>query len=321
MRPSALRRLSMWDNPTFEHNPMLRYWKRMVNSTGTTLSSQSIPRHIHGYLEGVNPRTEAMLRWFPYKQELTVNSRYVPTFKDVLYAHYFPQEFNDDERVKYTAIKTGRSEVEIAEEIYLMRKIKLITAQLLRNKLHNSPFRIPEGADFSEIERRYSLGIIQVARAMGTSMYSTDTYEPLIMYSPYFDFGDCVDLIIHKQLRTSQQYLLCDIVVHKGISCSRLPHVKEDPKEPLKDLEPCLLQFIKLRLAVLCLMAKQEHYVVDHIFDPNHRYGGCLIHLFPSPLDHEVIDNEVEHIEVDTELATKWMKHYYDHYIAPRRVE
>lgn len=289
-----------------------------MTQTGTTLSSQSIPRHIHGYLEGSNPRTESLVRWYPYKQQLTVNGAYVPTFHDVLYSHYFPREMNDDERVKYAALRSGRSELEVAEEMFLMRKIKLFTAQLLRNKLRSRPLRMPDGVEYSGIERRYTLGISKVAQAMGMSMYSTQSYEPLIMYSPYLKFGDCIDLVVTKQLRTSQQYLLCDIVVHKGIAKSRLPQVQENPAPPLDHLEPCLYEFIKLRLAVFSLIAKQEHYVVDHQYDTGHRYGGCLIHLFPSPLDPEIIDHEVQHIEVDLNLAQAWMKHYHDNYISPR---
>ncbi|EPY30876.1 hypothetical protein STCU_03827 [Strigomonas culicis] len=319
MRSSASLRMSMWDSPFFEHNPLTRYWKKMMNQSGTSLTSQSIPRHIHGYLEGSNPRTEALLRWFPYKEEMTVNGRAVPTFKDVLYSYYFPREFTDDERVKYISIKREERSWRLRMRSFLMRKIKLFTAQLLRNKLRSRPLRMPEGMDYSGIERRYTLGISKVAQAMGMSMYSTQTYEPLIMYSPTLDLGDCADLVVTKQLRTSQQYLLCDIVVHRGIPRARLPNVRADPKPPLQDLEPCLYQFMKLRLAVLCQIAKQEQYVVDHQFDSGHRYGGCVIHLFPSPLDPEIIDHEVEHIEVDLELARTWMKHYYDHYIAPRK--
>ncbi|EPY39161.1 hypothetical protein AGDE_04768 [Angomonas deanei] len=197
--------------------------------------------------------------------------------------------------------------------------MKLFCAQLLRNKLRSRPLRMPEGVEYSGIERRYTLGVSKVAQAMGMSMYSTQTYEPLIVYSPNLNLGDCVDLVVTKQLRTAQQYLMCDVVVHKGIPRSRLTNVRSSPKEPLQDVEPCLFQYIKLRLAVMCLVAKQEHYVVDHQFDGDHRYGGCLIHLFPSPLNPEMIDHEVEHIEVDLELASTWMKHYYDHYILPRK--
>lgn len=306
---------SMWDSPMFEHNPLTRYWKKMMTQTGTTLTSQSIPRHIHGYLEGTNPRTEGLLRWFPYKEQMTVNGSYVPTFRDVLHTHYFPWELCDDERVKYVAIKTGRSELEIADEIFRMRKIKLFTAQLLRNKLRSRPLRMPDGVDYSGIERRYTLGISKVAQAMGMSMYSTQSYEPLIVYDPYLRFGDCIDLIVTKQLRTSQQYLLCDVLVHRGISRSRLPQVQDTPKPPLENLEPCMYEYIKLRLGVFALIAKQEHYVVDHQYDSGHRYGGCMIHLFPSPLDPEIIDHEVQHIELDLSLAKSWMKHYYDHYV------
>ncbi|EPY29995.1 hypothetical protein AGDE_09665 [Angomonas deanei] len=258
MRRTACSRMSMWDSPGFEHNPLTSYWKKMMKTSGASLTSQSIPRHIHGYLEGSNPRTESHIRWFPYKEQMTVDGKYVPTFKDVLYSYYFPQELNDDERVKYASIKTGRSELEIAEEIFLMRKMKLFCAQLLRNKLRSRPLRMPEGVEYSGIERRYTLGVSKVAQAMGMSMYSTQTYEPLIVYSPNLNLGDCVDLVVTKQLRTAQQYLMCDVVVHKGIPRSRLTNVRSSPKEPLQDVEPCLFQYIKLRLAVMCLVAKQN---------------------------------------------------------------
>ncbi|RNC50877.1 hypothetical protein TcCL_ESM12062 [Trypanosoma cruzi] len=311
--------MSMWDSPAFEHNPLSRYWKRMMKQNGETLTAQSIPRHIHGYIEASCPRTEGLVRWFPYKKEITVDGRYVPTISDAIYSYYFPRELNDDERVKYVAIKTGRSELEVAEEVFLMRKMKLFVAQLLRNKLRSRPLRMPEGVDYSGIERRYTLGISRVAQAMGMSMYGTQSYDPVIVYSPYCDIGDCIDCICTKQLRTATQYLLCEVAVHRGIARSRMTDVTSEPKEPLSHVEPCLFEFIKLRLAILALVAKQEHYVVDHLFDGGHRYGGCLIHLFPSPLDPEIIDHEVNHIELDLDLAQKWMKHYYDHYVAPRR--
>ncbi|KAH9580100.1 hypothetical protein LSM04_008068 [Trypanosoma melophagium] len=319
MHLSRCNRMSIWDSPVFEHNPLTRYWKRMMNKSGETLSSQSIPRHIHGYVEATNPRTESLVRWFPYKKEMTVDGRYVPTMADVIYTHYFPRELSDDERVKYISLKTGRSEVEVAEELFLMRKMKLFVAQLLRNKLRSRPLRMPQGVEYTGIERRYTLGISKVAQAMGMSMYSTKSYDPTIVYSPYYDIGDCVDCICTKQLRTSLQYLFCEIALHRGIARSRLTDVIGDPKEPLQHLEPCLYEFIKLRLAVLALISKQEHYVVDHQFDGGHRYGGCLIHLFPSPLDPELIEHEVEHIELDLDLAQRWLKHYYDNYVVPRR--
>ncbi|AAZ12028.1 hypothetical protein, conserved [Trypanosoma brucei gambiense DAL972] len=319
MRSSPRLAMSMWDNPAFEHNPLTRYWKRMMKRSGETLTSHSIPRHIHGYIESSNPRTECLVRWFPYKQQMTVDGRYVPTLGDIIYTHYFPKQLDDDQRVKYVALKTNRSELEVAEELFLMRKMKLFVSQLLRNKLQNRPLRMPDGVDYSGIERRYTLGIAKVAQAMGMSMYRSQSYDPTVVYSPYLDFGDCIDCVCTKQLRTSSQYLLCEVAVHRGIARSRLTDVTEDPKEPLSHLEPSLYEFVKLRLGILAVAAKQEHYVVDHMFDGGHRYGGCLIHLFPSPLDPEIIDHEVEHIELDLDLARRWMKHYYDHYVAPRR--
>ncbi|RNF11352.1 hypothetical protein TraAM80_00989, partial [Trypanosoma rangeli] len=154
---------------------------------------------------------------------------------------------------------------------------------------------------------------------MGMSMYSTQSYDPTIVYPPHYDFGYSIDCICTPQLRTATQYLLCEVTVHRGIARGRLANATSDPKEPLSHLEPCLFEFIKLRLAILALVAKPKHYVVDHQFDGGNRYGSCLIHLFPSPLDPELIDHEVQHIELDLDLVQRWMKHHYDHRVAPRR--
>lgn len=309
----------MWDNPFFEHNPLLRYWKKVINVNGAALSAGSIPRHIHGYIEGTIPRTESLLRWFPYKQEMTVDHRVIPTFTDILYTHYFPRHLNDDERVKYAAIKSGRSELEVAEEIFLMRKIKLFSAQLLRNKLKNRPVRMPEGMNYSGIERNYTLGVSRLALEMGMSMYSTHSFDPILIYSPNFNMTECCDIIVTKQLRTSQQYLFGEIVVHRGISRCRFPHITEDAKDPIAHIEPCTYEAIKLKMTICALLAKQEHLVVDHVFDTNHQYNGMLIHLFPHPNDKDFIDHHVEHVQLDLDLGRTLLKHYLDNYVKPQR--
>ncbi|CUI14408.1 Hypothetical protein, putative [Bodo saltans] len=319
LRTSSAWRMNVWDTPFFEHNPLLRFWKKSININGSALSAGSIPRHIHGYIEGTNARTESQIRWFPYKKEMTVDGRLVPTFTDILYQYYFPPHLNDDEQVKYTALKTGRSELEVAEEIFLMRKIKLFCAQLLRNKLRNRPVRMPEGMDYSGIERRYTIGLSRVALELGMSMYSTHSFDPIMVYSPQYGLGECLDTIVTKQLRTSQQYLMVELVVHRGISRTRFSQISEDPKFPISHIEPCTYEAIKLKMAIGSLLAKEEHYVVDHMFDKGHRYGGMLIHLYPNSSDPEVIDHHIEHVEVDLDFARMFLKHYYDTYVAPQR--
>lgn len=250
---------------------------------------------------------------------MTVNGRLIPTFTDVLYEHYFPRHLNDDERVKYIALKTGRSELEVAEEVFLMRKIKLFCAQLLRNKLRNRPVRMPEGMDYSGIERKYTIGISRVALQLGMSMYSTHAFDPILLYSSHYGLGECLDTIVTKQLRTSNQYLMVEIVVHRGVSRTRFPQITEDAKFPLSHIEPCTYEAIKLKMAVGAVLAKEEFHVVDHMFDKGHRYGGMLIHLYPNSSDPEVIDHHIEHVEIDMDHAKMLLKHYFDTYVAPQR--
>lgn len=311
--------MNIWDNPFFEHSPLTRFWKKAVSVNGSTLTVGSIPRHIHGYIETTNARTESLIRWFPYKQEITVDHRVIPTFMDVLYTHYFPNHLNDDERVKYIALKSGRSELEVAEEIFLMRKIKIFCAQLLRNKLKNRPVRMPEGMNYSGIERRYTMGVSRVAMEMGMSMYSSHGFEPMLIYSPHFNMTESIDILVTKQLRTSNQYLFGEIVVHRGLPRTRLPQIVEDPKDPISHIEPCLYEAIRLKLTIAAILAKEEHLVVDHMFDCGHKYNGIIIHLFPNHSDPDFIDHTAEHVELDLDLGRNLLKHYHETYVAPQR--
>lgn len=319
MKSSTALRMNIWDIPIFEHTPLLRFWKKTISNNGTALSSGSIPRHIHGYIEGTNKRTESLIRYFPYKNEITVDGKPVPSFNDILYSHYFPPHLNDDERVKYTAVKTGRTEQDVAEEVFLMKKMKLICAQVLRNKLNNRPMRMPQGVSYSGLERKYTMGTARVALDLSSATYSTHSFDPMLIYSPQYGFAEPVDIVIEKQLRTTLQYLMGEIIVHKGFARARYAQVKDDPKEPLTHIEPCLFEAMKLKMAVCAILAKDEQYVTDHVFDGGHKYGGCFIHLFPDPRDPDVIDNHIEHVELDLELGMKFLKHYYDNYVSPMR--
>ena len=79
--------------------------------------------HAYGYLEATHPRTDEILRWYPYKNEITVAGAQKPTLTDIL--PRCPEQLSEAERVKYVSEKCGRSEDEIAAEIFRMRQLKL----------------------------------------------------------------------------------------------------------------------------------------------------------------------------------------------------
>lgn len=308
--------MTMWDTPIFEQTVMGKWWKRDGTSS---LTHRSIPRSVNGFQEAIHPETQKTIRYYPYKKEMTFDGRQVPTFYDVLYTHYFPRELNDDERVKYVALKSNRTEVDVAEEIFMMRKMKLFCAQSLRNKIAGKAFRMPDGLDFSGLERNYLAGTVRVAQSFGTSMYNNHSFESTLVYSPTYDLGDSIDMIFQKNLRLSLQYLLCDVSTNRSIHRTRLPTVKGECKYPLEGMEPCLYEAMKLRLAVLALVAKAEGFVTDHDMDGDHKYSGCIIHFTQKPTEPDYVDDLCISEDLNLPLAQKWLDHYYRNYVLPTR--
>lgn len=307
----------IWESGVPEMTNLGRFWKSF--SGGPSMTFKSVPRYLHGYIETAHPRTELGIRWYPYKQEMTYNSNFVPTFRDVLYTHYFPRPLDDDQRVAYVAEKTGRSEVDVANEMFKMRRMRLLVGQSIRMKLMGKVMTPPQGMDYSAFEKKYYHASIEGARKLGLSWMFCHSFDPVCIYSPHYGFGDAVDCIFERNMRTSLQYTLTDVVVHKGIPRARLPSVKEDPKPPLQNIEPCLWEEYRLKFSVLANIVKQEQYVTDHFLDPGHVYQGMVLHAYP---DHEgVVQLEPIMVPVDMEYGKAFLQHYYENFVQPLRGE
>lgn len=308
-RRNAVLAMSLWEGPQMEHLNWGRLWARMSGGR-QGLTVRKVPRNLHGYVEELHPRTDEVLRWYPYKNELTVDGKAKPTFMDILNTHYFPKPMDDAERCKYVAEKYGRDEEEVASEMFRMRRLKMGVAQSVRMKLKGRGFRQPTGV-WEGIDRDYMIASAGAAQALGMAFYNNNSFEPTIIWSKHFQFGDCIDLMLNKPLRTSLQYCLGEVVVHRTIPRSRLPGIKGSCKYPLEDLEPCLYDALKLKLAVMAYIAKKEAYVVDTMVDGGHRYLGCIMHITQVPhCPEKSVVHELEAVDLDLDLAERWLFHY-----------
>jgi hypothetical protein len=315
MKRSALRLVvTLWDTPLSEQVPFIHYWKHVDGKTGTNFAQQ-IPRSVNGCLEAIQPRTQENIKWFPYRDEYYVNNKSVPSFRDVLHTHYFPPMPTDDERIAYIAEKTGRKPIDVAAEMFKMRRLRLGIAQSLRDKIKGKWFRSPL-ATWSTIEKNYLDSTLKVAQAFGADFYSNQNFDPYLVYSPTYNFAETVDMVFNKQFRTKQQYLLIEVVVHNTVPRSRLPNVKGTVREPISHLEPCLHAAIKLKLEVMAQILKEENYVTDHPYDTGHAYQGCIVHLHKGYEHGEVLFN-LEPTELDKDMGRTWLAHYKEHHVDP----
>lgn len=301
----------MWEGPYMEHMTWGRFWTRMSGGK-QGLTYKSMPRQLHGYIETQHPRTDELLKWFPYKNELSVNDKLKPTFSDILHTYYWPATLDDAQRVSYVAEKTGRTEEEIASNVFKMRRLKMGIAQSIRMKLRGKGLRVPHG-NWDDRDSRYLAASGAAAQALGMSFYNNPSFEPTLIWSNHFQFGDCIDMLLNKPLRTSLQYCLVEVCVHKSIPRCRLADVKGSCKFPLDQLEPCLYEELKMKLSVMAYIARKEAYVVDTFVDGGHRYLGCIMHFFEMPDDpSRTVNYELESVDLDLDLAEKWLFHYHE---------
>lgn len=313
--------ISPFDSPLFDAIPFAKFWKG-PSAGGDGLEGQThraIPRHIHGYFESYHPRTQQHIQYYPYKKEMSVDGVLVPTVMDIIYMYYFPRELTDDERIRYVSLKSNRTEEDVAEELFQMRRLKMFAAASLRNKVAGKPFRLPEGSDFSARERSYLIGSARAAQVFGTNFFTNHSYQPTILYSPNYGIGDCIDGLFEKSMRLSLQYVLIDVVTHRAVPRVRLPTVKGESRYPLESVEPCLYEALRLRLAILALIAQKEQYVVDHEMDTHHKYSASIVHLNPVLDSPTEIDASCYVEDLDLELGQKVLDHYYRNYVLPRR--
>ena len=302
-----------------EHIPFLRFWTTLSGGK-KSMTYQSMPRTLHGSLEAQQPRTDELLKWYPFKNELTVDGKIKPTFTDILHTYYWPKTLTDAERIAYVSEKSGKSEEELSMELYRMRRLKMGVAQSIRMKLRGRGFRQPESPDggmWYGKERAYMMASGGAASSFGMSFYNNPTYEPFIVYSPMFQFGGCVDMVLNKPLRTSLQYCLVEVCLHNSIPKARLPGVVGQPKYPIHMLEPCEWEEIRLRLSVMAILLKKETYVVDHVIDGGHKYIGAIVHLYDTHDEDGAINWDIQALDLDLDLAEQWLLHYKETILGP----
>lgn len=300
--------------PITEQASFLRFWKT-AGDGDAGLYAKELPRTVHGYYESQHPSTDDICRYYPYRRDLLINGKPRPTFSHLLEDHYIPPMLSDEQRVSYVAAKSGRAEKEIARELFRMRRLKFALAQSFRDKLCGHWLRQTQG-DWSVTERKYFETCVKAASMFGTDFYNCHHYDPFIMYSPYYQAGDCCDIVLNKTVRTKQQYLFVEICVHNTLPKARLPGVVGKCKPPLEDFEPSIQDLIELKLSMCALIAKQERYVTDHMYDTNHDYRGAIVHFFRSA-DLNDIEFDMVPLELKPGLAEATLRNYYDNYIAP----
>uniref|UniRef100_A0A7S1R3Q0 Uncharacterized protein n=1 Tax=Neobodo designis TaxID=312471 RepID=A0A7S1R3Q0_NEODS len=312
-RSARLCVVDLWDTPLSEQMPFLHYWKHVDGKTGANYA-MAIPRSVNGSVEVIQPRTAERIRWYPYRNEYFVNDKQVPMFFDVLQKYYFPPMLNDDERIHYIAEKTGRKPIDIAAEMFKMRRLRLGVCQSLRDKIKGKWFRKPV-ASWTPLEKTYLDQSLKVAQVFGADFYSNQNFDPTLVYSPTYGFADTVDMIFNKQIRTKQQYLLVEVVLHNTVPKARFPGTRGNVKEPISHYEPCLFSMIKMKLQVMAHIVKEEDYVTDHAWDTGHSYQGAIVHMHKGTEPGEVMHN-IELVELDLTEGRLWLNHFREHYYA-----
>lgn len=288
-------------------------WYKHGGGTGQTYA-KALPRTVHGFYEQEQPHTCEIIRWYPYKLEMTVNGVRKPTVTQVLMEEYFPKMLSEDERIDYVHQKTGRTHEDLMMELFRMRRLRLALSQTLRDKLKGRWFRQVPG-DWNRLEKLYLLHAYTAGQGFGMDFYNNNSFDPYLMYSPHFHIGDNVDAIFNKQYRTQLAYTLVEIVNHRTVPRARFPDVKGSCKEPIADVEPSLYELIRLKMSIMAVLAKQEQYVMDNPLDGNHMYRGVIVHFFRGS-DPEEILHDYHPIELDLKLGLEWLMHYQKKFVS-----
>jgi hypothetical protein len=309
---------SVFETPVFEQIPLLRLFTS--SDTSGTQFARGLPRNVNGFIEGCQPRYGGSIKWYPYRQEVTVNDTPVPTISDTLNQHYFPPSKNDDEKLLYVQEKTGRPLEELAQELFQMRRVKLIGAQSLRDKVRGSWFRAPV-VNYNKLEKKYMDETLKIAQLFSMDFFCNGSYDPTLVHSPHYELCEPVDAIFHKQLRERYIYMLIDVVVHKSIPSSRMPcHQGLKCQEPIADIEPCLMEHYKLKLSAAANIIIEEKYVADQPWDTNHKYHACLIHIRPCHVEPQFLVHDVIPLELDLPRGREWLDHHYKARVASKGI-
>jgi hypothetical protein len=298
-----------------------KIWGALIGSSGGSspfVHFKAIPRHLNGYFDGTAPRIAAQLRYYPYKQELTVNNNRAVSVDEML-ALYLPPMLNDDERVKYVALKNNRTEQEVAMKVFEMRRLKQVVAQTVRNKVRARSMRIVDGQEMSEQEREYQLQAIANTVQLETSFLQCHSFEPILVFSPHYEVGGCIDFLAEAPKNTAARYVMVEVRVDKSLPFAVLPDCIGIPKYPLENFEPTVANILFLKMSILFLIARLEHYVNDNWLDTHHSYNSVIMHLRKDPTGRRNVVVNLHQNIPDFVLARKLLDHYYEHHVVPRR--
>ena len=286
--------------------------------TGVT-HTQELPKTINMSYCSTQPLSGEKAVFYPYRKELVVNGQPVPTLTDILKHSYFPPMKSEDEIVQYRAQRSGRSEAEVAYDMFRMRRVRLACAQSMRDKLKAKWVRQPEG-HWDPVERKYIDQTYIAARDFSSDGFHNHNFDPLVYYSPTYMFGEMLDLLIWRQERTTQEYQLVDVFTDQCLPRSRFPDVRGKCKPPLEHIEPCLYELHRVKMSILCCLLAPDQHVTDNPWDTGHTYYAAFAQFYRG-----ADPNEVHHVcqgyKVDLDLGWTWLRYHYDNVVKPLRIE
>jgi len=304
---AALESMTPWDTAFMEHMPFMKMWKDLVPGGNALRAS---PRTLHGYYESPHPRTQDLCRYFPFKQEITVNGSLVPSIHEILKKHYFPGGQTDDQRINYVVQKTGQEVDDVAKKMFEMRYLRNACAQQMRIKIKGEARNVMGNFDIREKE--YLLQATLGAAGINKNMFINNNFDPIIAFSPYYRCTAFLDVVSNRQAKSDLIYLLTDVVLDETIPRSRLCHVKEPCRGPCSHLEPSIYNMHVVRQSMTAHILKMENYVVDNMGDggpQGHSYLGCLLHIHKTS-DLTELTHTLEPLTLDLKLGREVLHHY-----------
>eukprot|EP00760_Papus_ankaliazontas_P025968 PhM_4_TR2956/c0_g1_i1/m.50469 len=303
---------SFWDTPLSEQIPALKMYRLFAPGN---LNQVGAPRTLHGSYETNHPATSAIVRYYPYRYEMSVNNEPILTVNDMLKRHYFPMPMKDEDRINYVARKTGQNVEAVAKRMYDMRFLRHVCAQEFRNGVMGRG-RHAKGS-FGWDDKKYLAQTLMAAAAINRSMFFTTEFNPWMIYSPKYKLGGVIDCVANRQYRSELWYVLCDVVLDDVIPRARLFDVKEGCKGPIAHLEPSVWNFLLVRQSILAYLLRKEHYVVDTLADggpDGHKYCGCIAQIHRTP-DMKDVTFDLHSPEIDPDLGRRVLQHYAENHL------
>ena len=235
-----------------------------------------------------------------------------------LLALYLPPMLNDDERVKYTALKTNQREQDVAMHVFEMRRLREVVAQTARNKLRARSLRLIDGQMLTERERLFQMAAITECVRFESTNQTGHSFDPHVVYSPHYKVGGCIDIVSECPLKTALRYHATEVSVDRAIPRGVLPDVVGLPKYPLHNFEPTIYNITMLKLSILALILKLESYVTDFHCDTGHLYMATIFHVTDDPTCRSKVKADLHRETCDLDLARALLDHHYETRVGPK---